>query len=386
MKLKLNTVTLPFINPDKRFHHNFYSVCIKAIEDNKEGVLDKKECINKIIKLRDQNLRLNRKKLFDKTSSINFSPSRTGLKLKIKTSQIINKRRNLSQILSEAEKLEAEILKKQTSSKIIDIEDKNQSPIKIRKSKVQKDIISNTYDYQRAKKKATNINKKKTTIKNKDKINQNLSKRYSTFKKINEYLESNNVPIFELLQHDPFQKKPYQISQGYEFLEAVKFKNYEFVKEALQTSNDYLFVFDYYGQTCYHWAAKLGNIKMLRILLDYGKHHNQKDFKGRTPLYLAAVNNNREICDLLLRYKANIHLKDNYGNSASDVAGSKELKYYLGDLMTQPYSNPNYKKKVADFLRKREFNIQQAEIMKSFKKKEEKDKNENDEEKEEQDK
>ena len=386
MKLKLNTVTLPFINPDKKFHHNFYSVCIKAIEDNKEGVLDKKECINKIIKLRDQNLRLNRKKLFDKTSSINFRPSRTGLKLKIKTSQIINKRRNLSQILSEAEKLEAEILKKQTSSKIIDIEDKNQSPIKIRKSKVQKDIISNTYDYQRAKKKATNINKKKTTIKNKDKINQNLSKRYSTFKKINEYLESNNIPIFELLQHDPFQKKPYQISQGYEFLEAVKFKNYEFVKEALQTSNDYLFVFDYYGQTCYHWAAKLGNIKMLRILLDYGKHHNQKDFKGRTPLYLAAVNNNREICDLLLRYKANIHLKDNYGNSASDVAGSKELKYYLGDLMTQPYSNPNYKKKVADFLRKREFNIQQAEIMKSFKKKEEKDKNENDEEKEEQDK
>ena len=386
MKLKLNTITLPFIHPDRRIHHNFYSVCIKAIEDNKEGVLDKKECINKIIKLRDNNLRLQRRKLFDKTSSIKFSPSRTGLKLKMKTNQVINKRRNLSQILSEAEKLEGEILKKQASSKIIDIEDKNQSPIKIRRSKVKKDIISNTYDYQRTKNKTINVNKKKTTIKNKDKINQNLSKRYSTFKKINEYLESNNLPIFELLQHDPFQKKPYQISQGYEFLEAVKFKNYEFVKEALQTSNDYLFVFDYYGQTCYHWAAKLGNIKMLRILLDYGKHHNQKDFKGRTPLYLAAVNNNREICDLLLRNKANIHLKDNFGNSASDVAGSKELKYYLGDLMTQPYSNPNYKKKVADFLRKREFNIQQEQIRKNLKLKEEKHKNEFDDEKEEQDK
>ena len=125
---------------------------------------------------------------------------------------------------------------------------------------------------------------------------------------------------------------------------------------------------------------------MLRILLDYGKHHNQKDFKGRTPLYLAAVNNNREICDLLLRNKANIHLKDNFGNSASDVAGSKELKYYLGDLMTQPYSNPNYKKKVADFLRKREFNIQQEQIRKNLKLKEEKHKNEFDDEKEEQDK
>ena len=383
MKLKLNTITLPLLQPDRRLHHNFFSVCIKAIENNKEGVLDKKECINKIIKLRDQKIRLQRKKFFGKTSSMNFNPSRTGLKLKMKTNQIINKRRNLSQILSEAEKLEGELLKKQASSKIINIEDKNQSPVKIRSSKDQTDIISNTYDYQKAKKKAIKVNKKKPTIKNKDKINQNLSKRYSTFKKINEYLESNNIPIFELLQHDPFQKKPYQISQGYEFLEAVKFKNYEFVKEALQASNDYLFVFDYYGQTCYHWAAKLGNIKMLRILLDYGKHHNQKDFKGRTPLYLAAVNNNREVCDLLLRNKANIHLKDNFGNSASDVAGSKELKYYLGDLMTQPYSNPNYKKKVADFLRKREYNIQQAEIKKRLKQIEEKHKNEYDEEKEE---
>ena len=106
---------------------------------------------------------------------------------------------------------------------------------------------------------------------------------------------------------------------------------------------------------------------MLRILLDYGKHHNQKDFKGRTPLYLAAVNNNREVCDLLLRHKANIHLKDNLGNSASDVASSKELKYYLGDIMTQPYSNLSYKKKVEDFLRKREKDIEKAKFNKRLK-------------------
>ena len=121
---------------------------------------------------------------------------------------------------------------------------------------------------------------------------------------------------------------------------------------------------------------------MLRILLDYGKHHNQRDFKGRTPLYLAAVNNNKEVCDLLLRHKANIHLKDNYGNSASDVAGSKDLKYYLGDIMTQPYSNPNYKKKVADFLRKREKDIEKAKLMKRLKDIDEEHKIENEDENE----
>ena len=169
-----------------------------------------------------------------------------------------------------------------------------------------------------------------------------------------EYLESNNITLFEIIKHNPFHKKPYQISKSFEFLKAVKFKNYEFVIEALQFSKAYLFSFDYYGQTGYHWAAKLSNIKMLMILINYGKYVNQKDFSGRTPLYLAAVNNDREICELLIRNKANVHLKDNEGKTPSDVAGSKELKYYLGDMMTQPYSNPLYQQRVADFLRERD--------------------------------
>ncbi len=360
MKQRLKSIALPSIIPDRKTHNNFYSVCIKAIEDNKEGVLDKQECINKINKLKNQTL-YKRKKNFTSLSSLNFYPSGTTLKLnpKLKTHKVINKRRNLSQILIECEKLEEEKLKKELSQKEINNEDKNKiiTPIIERNNKQKKT----------SKKKINKINKNTNNINKKEKYIQNLSKRHAIFKKINEYFESNNVALFEFLQHNPFQKKPYQISKGYEFLEAVKFKNYQFVKEALQASNDYLFVFDYYGQTCYHWAAKLGDIKMLRILLDYGKHHNQKDFKGRTPLYLAAVNNNREVCDLLLRHKANIHLKDNLGNSASDVASSKELKYYLGDIMTQPYSNPSYKKKVADFLRKREKDIEKAKFNKRLK-------------------
>ena len=117
---------------------------------------------------------------------------------------------------------------------------------------------------------------------------------------------------------------------------------------------------------------------MLRLLLEYGKHHNQKDFKGRTPLYLAAINNDKKVCDLLLKYKANIYLKDNLGNSASDVASSKELKYFLGDLMTQAYSNPSYKKKISDFLKKREKNIEETRINKKLKEIDEEYKIEND--------
>jgi len=187
---------------------------------------------------------------------------------------------------------------------------------------------------------------------------QNLPRRYAIFKKILEYLESNNITLKEYIERNPFQTKPYQIPKSFEFLQAIKFKNYKFILEALQFSNDYLFCFDYYGQTCYHWAAKLGNIKLLATLIDNGKHHNQKDFEGRTPLYLAAANNDRNICEMLIRNKANVHLRDNYGRSPADVAGNKELKYYLQDLLTQPYSNPLSKQRIANFLRERESMIQ----------------------------
>ena len=45
----------------------------------------------------------------------------------------------------------------------------------------------------------------------------------------------------------------------------------------------FFFVIDYCRQTGYHWVSKLGNIKMLDLLIKFGGLHNQKDFKGRTP-------------------------------------------------------------------------------------------------------
>ena len=368
----MNKISLPFIRPDRKTHHNFFSVCIKAVEDNKDGVLNKKECINNIKKLREEQIKLQKKRNFGKTSSFIFGRSRENIKNK--TNQIINKRRNLSEILIECEKLEAkENLKKKELQQ--NIEDQN--PNSIKKTESKNNLGLNSINYKKMNNIYINSNNRNKSIHNKgkEKTLRKLPKRFSIFKRINEYLESNDVPLFELIKRNPFQTKPYQISKGFEFLEAVKFKNYRFVKEALHASNDFLFVFDYYGQTCYHWAAKLGDIKMLTILIDYGKHLNQKDFKGRTPLYLAAVNNNKQVCDLLLRNKANIHLLDNFGRNASDVAGSKELKYYLGDIVTQPFSNPTFKKRMADFMRQREKDILENKLKKNLKKIDEEHKN-----------
>ena len=178
-------------------------------------------------------------------------------------------------------------------------------------------------------------------------------RRYTVLKHINEYLESNDVTMNELIENNPFQDKPYHISGSYEFIEAVKFGNFNYVNDALINDGIYLFVIDYYGQTGYHWAAKLGNIKILDLLIKFGRHHNQKDFKGRTPLYLAAMNNNMEVCKYLLSNGANPFLTDKRGKTPADIAGSKKLSDFLRDSMAQPFSNPVYKAKMQRILHDR---------------------------------
>ena len=173
-----------------------------------------------------------------------------------------------------------------------------------------------------------------------NKMRRKVGKRYTLFKEILIYLESNNITLNQMAMNDPFQHEPYMIPKSYEFFTAVKFKNYDYVIQALNANEKYLFSIDYFGQTAYHWAAKLGDLKMLQILMDYGLYHNQKDYKGRT------------------------YLKDKNGLTPADVAGSKEMKSFLMDFMSQPFSNPIYKARIKQVLLDREEKIKLRESQK----------------------
>jgi ankyrin repeat protein len=328
------------INDEEKKEYNFYDMCIEAIELNNDNMINKEECIKRINQLKANSLNIKNRDINNKSNITNKknlkgSPSKKSFKLK-----------NIDEILEELENKNINLMNK------LNLDNKNNSS-----SENIINEINNSSNIEKGKREDKSKDKIKVNERNLNKFFKGKQKRYSVLKHINEYLESNDVTINELIENNPFQDKPYDKSGSYEFIEAVKFGNYDYVNEALIKHNHFLFVIDYFGQTGYHWAAKLGNIKMLNILINFGRHHNQKDFKGRTPLYLAAVNNNKEVCKFLLDNGANPFLVDKNGKTPADAADNRELSEFLKESMAQPFSNPVYKAKVQKILQDREIHM-----------------------------
>ena len=350
----------------KDIYHSQDMIDINSIENNLDKIIFEK-----------MDIILNQQKIENSIRNTKYLTSRKISNMKYnklfyKKQEVINKRITLGQFL----------IKNNSQNDIQNIENKIKDNDKIKNDK--KNQIENEKEKEKSKnrnrrgtlsfferkelERKKNVEQFQKVLKNKNFqimvnksdhiiVQKKLGKRYTLFKTILNYLESNNITLYELLRNNPFQSKPYELSNSYDFLIAVKFKNYNYVAEALQYSKKYLFSFDYYGQTAYHWAAKLNDLKMLKLLIDYGLYHNQKDFKGRTPLYLAAFYNHKEICNYLLINNGNIFLKDKNGLSPADVADNQELKYYLYDYMAQPFNNPIYKARIQSFLKNREERI-----------------------------
>lgn len=91
------------------------------------------------------------------------------------------------------------------------------------------------------------------------------------------------------------------------------------------------------GFTVLHWAAKHGNNKMVRKILDIGKNVdvNIKSHDGYTPLHVAAIHSHESVLNLLVRqYGANCNIRDNSGKKAYQYLRkdlSTEVKKLLGD-------------------------------------------------------
>jgi ankyrin repeat protein len=72
---------------------------------------------------------------------------------------------------------------------------------------------------------------------------------------------------------------------------------------------------------------------MLQMLIDNGLHTNQYDYNKRTPLWLAARNNQFECCAILLSYNGNPFLESKDGKKPIDVACDPAVRKLIKEKM-----------------------------------------------------
>jgi len=102
--------------------------------------------------------------------------------------------------------------------------------------------------------------------------------------------------------------------------------NEEMVKDILATGPD-KDVRDGFGDTALHVAIFQPNIKVVKLLLDYGFDPNAKATKnGFTPLHNAVAANNVDAARLLLQYGANKNIRALDGLTPLEKARKEEKR------------------------------------------------------------
>ena len=79
------------------------------------------------------------------------------------------------------------------------------------------------------------------------------------------------------------------------------------------------------GYTALHWAAKIGNMDLIKLLAeDYKSNVNAKTNGGYTPLHISCQFGHQDIFNVLIRmYRADHSIRDNSGKTAR--------QYFLSD-------------------------------------------------------
>ena len=74
----------------------------------------------------------------------------------------------------------------------------------------------------------------------------------------------------------------------------------------------------------FYICAKQNDLVMFKIHINKGDNVNETDEKKRTPLHVAMIFASDAICNLLLKYGADVHAKDTYMDDPIQLA------YYYG--------------------------------------------------------
>jgi hypothetical protein len=82
-----------------------------------------------------------------------------------------------------------------------------------------------------------------------------------------------------------------------------------------------------------HWAIMRGHPRAAQVLLECGANPNAEDGSGWTPLKSAATQNRMDLCSLLIKHGAQVHLVTKDGKTAVDWAESMGYTELASELL-----------------------------------------------------
>ncbi|EAX87279.1 hypothetical protein TVAG_347100 [Trichomonas vaginalis G3] len=95
-----------------------------------------------------------------------------------------------------------------------------------------------------------------------------------------------------------------------------------------------------HGKSIIHLFAKNGNVDALKYFMQYGYDINLKDITGNTPLHLAVMNCNIDICEYLCNQPSiDVNIRNNSNETPLDIANRNGYETIKGFLIKARASN-----------------------------------------------
>ena len=151
------------------------------------------------------------------------------------------------------------------------------------------------------------------------------------------------------IKKNVFPQTPYFRPKSKLLIDNVKRGDIDEIYRMLNNDRFLVYDFDHIKQTCLHWAAKRNRPEIIKVLLHFGAYIDAKDSGKRTPLYLAAKMGNIKWVKVLLANEADTSAKTFMGYSAFTVAKTPEIlsyikKGYMMGFAKYFYSKPQWEK------------------------------------------
>ncbi|CAD8063507.1 unnamed protein product [Paramecium sonneborni] len=135
-----------------------------------------------------------------------------------------------------------------------------------------------------------------------------------------------NITLEDVVNNQVFPTQAYERPNSVEFFRYVKADNIKEIESMLRDCRFHVYDRDNQQKTAMHHAVSINSIEAINLLVENGADLDARDMMGRSPLHIAAKNNNCDTVRTLLVYQANPSIKTVAGKTAQDLTEMPVIK------------------------------------------------------------